>query len=80
MKKTNPTRYKIEDVLRVEDVAKNLGISLATVRSWIYLRKVPFTRIGRRVYFAKSVIEEILQRNEVKPLRSPERFNPDQAA
>jgi hypothetical protein len=68
MKQMKPTQYKIDELLRVEDVAKKLGVTVAAVRGWIYLRKFPFTRIGRRVYFAVSVIEGILQRNEVAPL------------
>ena len=64
---TASVRYKLNELLRVEDVAEKLGISLRTVRSWIYLKKVPFTRIGRRVYFAVTAIEEILQRNAIQP-------------
>jgi excisionase family DNA binding protein len=64
---TASVRYKLNELLRVEDVAEKLGISLKTVRSWIYLKKVPFTRIGRRVYFAVTAIEEILQRNAIQP-------------
>ncbi len=73
----NLTRYKVDELLRVEDVAKKLGVSLAAVRSWNYLRKIPFTRIGRRVYFAVAVIEDMLQRNEVAPLGSARTHSPD---
>jgi excisionase family DNA binding protein len=65
---TASVRYKLNELLRVEDVAEKLGISLKTVRSWIYLKKVPFTRLGRRVYFSVTVIEQMLNSNSVKPL------------
>ncbi len=63
-------RYKIGELLRVEELAVKLGISLKTVRSWIYQRKIPFTRIGRRVYFAVAVVDEILNRNARAPVSS----------
>jgi excisionase family DNA binding protein len=67
--------FKLGELLRVEDLASKLGISVKTVQSWIYQRKYPFTKLGRRVYFSTSVIEEILARNQVKPLSSGRNAN-----
>jgi excisionase family DNA binding protein len=67
-KKSAP--FKLGELLRVEDLASELGVSIKTVQSWIYHRKYPYTKMGRRVYFSTSVIEEILARNQVKPLSS----------
>ncbi len=80
MSKPGGIRYKLDELLRVEDVAQRLGVSLKTVRSWIYLRKFPFTRIGRRVYFSIAIIEEILSRNSVKPISNVGISNTDNVA
>ncbi len=61
-------RFKLGELLTVDDLAEQLKVSLKTVRSWIYLRKIPFTKIGRRVYFSVGVVEEILRRNAVPAL------------
>jgi excisionase family DNA binding protein len=66
-------QFKLDDLLRVEDLASKLKVSLKTVRSWVYLRKIPFTKIGRRVYFAAGVVEEMLRRNAVPAIPSQQR-------
>ena len=55
----------IDHLLTVKSLAAKLDVSLKTVRSWIYLRKIPFTKVGRRVYFAVDVVEQLLSRNAV---------------
>ena len=71
--------YRLDELLRVEDLAAKLRISVKTVRSWIYLRKIPFTKIGRRVYFAAGVVEQALHRNAV-PATGQQRASMDSAA
>jgi len=68
-------KFKLDELLRVEDLAGKLKVSLKTVRSWVYLRKIPFTKIGRRVYFAAGVVEEMLRRNAVPALSPQQRLN-----
>ena len=67
--------YRLDGLLRVEDLAAKLQVSLKTVRSWVYLRKIPFTKIGRRVYFAAGVVEEMLRRNAVPAVFGQPRLN-----
>jgi excisionase family DNA binding protein len=66
-------QFGLNDLLRVEDLAAKLKVSLKTVRSWVYLRKIPFTKIGRRVYFATGVVEEMLRRNAVPAIAAQQR-------
>jgi excisionase family DNA binding protein len=73
---SNPMMFKLDELLRAEDLAAKLKISLKTVRSWVYLRKIPFTKIGRRVYFAAGVVEEMLRRNAVPAISSQRRVSP----
>ena len=62
--------FSLDGLLTVEELATKLRVSLKTVRSWIYLRKISHTRLGRRVYFSTDVVEELLSRNAVAALRS----------
>lgn len=62
--------FKLDRLLTVEELAAKLRVSLKTVRSWIYLRKIPFTKIEHRIYFSLDVIEEMLSRNAVAAIRS----------
>lgn len=63
-------RFKLDALLTVEELAARLKVSLKTVRSWIYLRRIPFTKLGHRIYFSLDVIEELLSRNVVAAVRS----------
>lgn len=68
-------RFKLGELLTVDDLAEQLKVSLKTVRSWIYLRKIPFTKIGRRVYFSVGVVEDMLRRNAVPALAGQRRLD-----
>lgn len=68
-------RFRLDDLLTVEEVAAKLKVSLKTVRSWVYLRKIPFTKIQRRVYFSVGVVEELLRRNAVPALACQRRLD-----
>jgi excisionase family DNA binding protein len=69
------TRYSLDGLLGIGDLAAQLHVAEKTVRDWIYRRKVPFSRIGRRVYFDRSVIEGLLAANETAPLSRGTRGN-----
>ena len=68
-------RFKLGELLTVDDLAAHLKVSLKTVRSWIYFRKIPFTKIGRRIYFSVGVVEEMLRRNAVPALADQRRLD-----
>lgn len=62
--------YKLGELLTTAEFAERMRVKLRTVRSWIYKRVVPFTRMERRVYFSVTVVEEMLGRNAVPALCS----------
>ena len=65
------SRFKLDDLITVEQLASAVHVKVRTVRDWIAKRKIPFTRIDGRVLFATGVIEEILRKNAVEPLPRP---------
>ena len=40
-------------------VPERIPVSIATVRAWIFKRKLPVVRIGRLVFIRKEVLEKI---------------------
>ena len=64
------TKFKLNGLITATDLAAKLHVSIKTVRSWIYLRKISFTRLGHRVYFSTDAVEELLARNAVAAIRS----------
>ena len=45
-----------EKILTRKEVLKMLDISARTMTNWVRENKIPYTRIGRRLYFLKSEI------------------------
>ena len=60
--------YALDKLLTIEETAKKLRIAERTVRSLRYKRKIPFTRIGRRLYVSAGVVEGLLARNVIPAL------------
>jgi excisionase family DNA binding protein len=59
----------LDRLLTVEELAAKLSISVRTVRDWRYKRRLPFTRIGNRLYVPVGAVEELLGRNMLNPLQ-----------
>jgi len=51
-----------------EDLAVYLDISLNTVYSWVYLKKIPYVKVGRLVKFDLVEINQWLNKNRIKEL------------
>jgi excisionase family DNA binding protein len=45
--------------------AAALGVTISCLRSWIYKRSIPYTKIGRSVRIADDVIQKIIDRGSV---------------
>ncbi|HYG74967.1 MAG TPA: helix-turn-helix domain-containing protein, partial [Planctomycetota bacterium] len=56
-------KYRLDDLLTIEEFATKMKVKVRTVRDWVARRKIPFTRLERRVYVSAGVVEEILKRN-----------------
>ena len=52
----------------VDDAARYLGLQPSTLRRWIYERRIPVVKLGRRVLVKAGVLEELIQRGE-RPAR-----------
>lgn len=59
-----PTAEKTR-LVRLPEAADRLGVTVNTLRSWIYRRTVPYTKVGRGVRLSEETIQKIIQRGSV---------------
>lgn len=52
-------------MLTTQEAALQLGLSPATLRAWIWRRKIEYTRIGRAVRISEAVVNSLLERGTV---------------
>jgi excisionase family DNA binding protein len=52
----------------VDDAARYLGLQPSTLRRWIYERRIPVVKLGRRVLVKAGVLDELIQRG-ARPAR-----------
>ncbi len=57
---------ELEELLRLPEAARVLGIKEKTLRDWVWRRKVTFIKVGKRVAFRPSDIREFIEKNVVK--------------
>lgn len=55
-------------LLTVEEFADAVGLSPKTIRQWVWMRRVPYVRVGRAIRFRRETVEEILNRGTVPAL------------
>ncbi len=53
------------DLLNVEEAATVLHITVATMRSWILKSRVPYVKLGRRVFLRHSDLEKLIEQSVV---------------
>lgn len=61
-------------LLTVEEFAAALGLSPRTVRQWVWMRRVPFIRVGRAIRFRPETVDAILTRGTVPADRDRRRL------
>jgi len=54
------------DLLNLNEVAKELRISIHTVRAWVFQERFPVVRLGRRVLLRRSDLEAFVNKNVVE--------------
>lgn len=54
-------------LLKLEEAAERLAISLATIRAWVWQRKIEVVRIGRCVRIREETIEALISQNTIPP-------------
>ena len=55
-----------ENLISVKTVAEGLGVAPKTVHNWVYLRKIPYVKVGLKVLFRPKSLKAWLNRKEVK--------------
>ena len=49
----------------IKECASYLGISINTLRSWVFMRKIPYIKMGRLVKFDLQELEAWIKKNKV---------------
>ena len=57
----------MEHLIEYEEAAKLLGIQPATIYTWVSRRKIPFVKVGAKLKFRPSSLEEWLRKREYEP-------------
>jgi excisionase family DNA binding protein len=68
MEKSSPER-----LLRVTEVAEQLGLRVSTIRAWVLHRRIDAVRVGRRaIRIPSSAVQRIIETGMI-PAREPHR-------
>ena len=54
------------NLLSVEEAAKELKISIHTIRAWTYQKRFPTVKLGRRVLVRREDLESFVNKNVVE--------------
>jgi len=50
-------------LITVEEAAKFLAVSTSTLYGWVYLRRIPFVKVGRALRFELAELQNFIQSN-----------------
>ena len=56
-------------LLDIGETADLLRLKESTIRSWILKRRIPFVRLGRRVFVRRADCDRLIEQNTVAPLQ-----------
>ena len=54
------------ELLDLRQGAKELSVSIHTLRAWTYQKRIPFVRLGRRILLRREDLEELVKKNVIK--------------
>ena len=54
------------ELLDLKEGAKELRLSIHTLRAWVYQKRIPFVRLGRRVLLRREDLERLVENNLVE--------------
>ena len=57
------TNQNLEPLLSIDEVARILAVSPATIRTWIHRKRLPYVKMGRRVGFHPDSIRSFIAKN-----------------
>jgi excisionase family DNA binding protein len=52
-------------LLTILQAAELLGLQPATLRFWVWTRKIPYVKVGRAVRISEAAIEQLIERGTV---------------
>jgi excisionase family DNA binding protein len=52
-------------LITVQEAAKFLAVSISTLYGWVYLRRIPFVKVGRALRFELAELQKFVQSNRV---------------
>ena len=61
-----PTRQKRDDIgkgelISIKEMLTHLPVAEVTIRSWIFQRRLPVTRLGRRIFVRRETLEKLMR-------------------
>jgi len=56
----------MSQLLNLREGAQELKLSIHTLRAWIYQKRIPFVRLGRRVLLRREDLEAFVNKNLVE--------------
>lgn len=54
------------ELLNLRESAREMKISIHTLRAWIYQKRLPYVHLGRRVLLRREDIENFVKKNLVE--------------
>ena len=54
------------ELLDLKEGARELRLSIYTLRAWTYQKRIPFVRLGRRILLRREDLEELVKKNVVE--------------
>lgn len=60
----------MEKLLTIHETSKLIGLSVPTLYKYVCCRKIPFVKLGRRVFFNIEKLESWINDNSVDPVGS----------
>jgi len=54
------------ELLDLREGARELKLSIHTLRAWTYQKRIPFVRLGRRILLRREDLEEFVKKNVIQ--------------
>lgn len=55
-----------DNLINLETVSEILGVAPKTIHNWVYLHRIPYIKVGRKVMFRQESLKKWLNRKEIK--------------
>lgn len=64
-----PLARETRNLKSLPQAADELGVTVSTLRAWIYRRKIPYCKIGRCVRVSDETIQRIIENGTIPALQ-----------